>query len=109
MEVSVIDLIKQMTYVIPSIIAATCTITAAIHGIFKIEKPWVNHLISWVISILCALGFVALNGLTFGLGGWDYAIGAVCGLITGAAANGVYDWEAIQAFFDAITNIFTKK
>jgi hypothetical protein len=33
----------------------------------------------------------------------------VCGLITGSAANGVYDWEAIKAFFDAITNIFTKK
>jgi len=107
MDVTVIDVIKQMTYVIPTIIAATCTLTAAIHGIFKIEKAWVNHLISWLLAVGVAEAFVGFNGLTFGLGGWDYAVGALCGLITGAAANGVYDWEKIKAFFDMITNLFS--
>ena len=104
--INVIDLIKQMTYVIPSIIAATCTLTAAVKGIFKIETPWVAHLVSWLLALLCAEGFVLFNGLTFGLGGWDYAVGGVCGLIVGASANGVYDWETIKAFFDAITRLF---
>ena len=106
MDVTVIDVIRQMGYVIPSIIAATCTVTAAVKGMFKIETGWVNHLISWVLAIVCALGFVAFNGLTFGLGTWDYAIGAVCGVIVGASANGVYDWQTIQVFFDAITKMF---
>jgi len=109
MDVNVIDLIKQMSYVIPSIIAATCTLTAMVKGIFKIETAWVAHLVSWLLSILTAEGFVALNGLTFGLGGWDYLVGGVCGLIVGASANGVYDWEKIKTFFDAITNMFGKK
>ena len=106
MEVTVVEVIRQMGYVIPSIITATCTLTAAIKGIFKIEKEWVNHLISWVLAMLCAIGFVALNGLSFGLGGWDYAIGALCGVLVGASANGVYDWNTVQVLFDAITSIF---
>ena len=61
---------------------------------------------SWVVAVLCAEGFVCFNGLTFGLGGWDYAIGGVCGLIVGASANGVYDLESIKAIFDAITRFF---
>ena len=39
MEVSVIDLIKQMTYVIPSIIAATCTITQAAGDAYLTISP----------------------------------------------------------------------
>lgn len=106
MEVNVIDVIKQMGYVIPSIIAATCTLTAMLKGLFKIETPWVAHLVSWVLALLCAEGFVLFNGLTFGLGGWDYLVGGLCGVIVGASANGFYDWEKIKAFFDAITNMF---
>lgn len=109
MEVSVIDLLKQMAIAVPSIMVGTQAITAAIHGAFKITKSWLVHLISWVVSIGGAECFVALNGLTFGLGGWDYAIGAVCGVIVGACANGVYDWKGIKKIFDAITNLFGKK
>ena len=105
-NINVIDLIKQMGYVIPSIIAAVCTLTALLKGIFTIEKPWVNHLVSWILSVACAEGFVALNGLTFGLGGWDYLVAGICGIIVGASANGIYDWEKIKSFFDAITNLF---
>ena len=108
-EVNVIVLLKQLAIAIPSIIVGTQTITAAIHGIFNIQNDNVNHAISWIIAILAGLGFVQFNGLTFGLGGWDYAIGGVCGLIAGGTANGFYDWPAIKAVFDAITNIFTPK
>ena len=106
METTVIEVIRQMGYVIPSIIAATCTLTAALKGIFSIEKPWVAHLVSWILAMLCSEGFVFFNGLTFGLGGYDYLVGAACGLIVGASANGFYDWEKIKAFFDLITSLF---
>ena len=109
MEVSVIELLKQLAIAIPSILVGTQAITAAIHGAFKIENPnWV-HVISWIVSILGAIGFVAFNGLTFGLGAWDYAIGAIAGLIVGGAANGWYDWPSISRIFDVITRIFGLK
>lgn len=109
-SVLAIELIKQLAVAIPSVMVGTQTITAAIHGAFKIEnKNWV-HGISWAVSILGGLGFVAFNGLTFGLAPvWNYVLGAVAGLGAGAAANGVYDWPAVSKIFDAITNLFGKK
>lgn len=106
-----IELIKQLAYVIPIIMVASQTLTAALHGIFNIQNENVNHAISWVVAILCGLGFVAFNGLTFGFAQpWaDYLCGAACGLCVGGMANGFYDWPAIKAVFDAITNIFGKK
>ena len=109
MEVTVIDLLKQLAIAIPSIMVGTQAITAAIHGAFKIENDNLNHAISWIIAVLCGLGFVAFNGLTFGLPVWaDYILGGVCGLIIGGTANGWYDWPAIKRIFDAITNLFGK-
>ena len=103
----VVELIKQMAYVIPSIMVGTQAITAAIHGAFNIQnKNWV-HAISWIIAVLAGVGFVAFNGLDFGVPtAWNYVLGGVCGLIVGGAANGVYDWPAVAKIFDAITNLF---
>ena len=110
MEVTVIDVIKQLAYVIPSIMVGTQTITAAIHGAFKINNDNINHAISWIIAVLTGLGFVLFNGLTFGLPVWaDYVLGGICGLIVGGTANGWYDWPAISKIFDAITNLFGLK
>lgn len=106
MDTTIIEVIKQMGYVIPSIITATCTFTAVIKGMFDITKEWLNHLISWVLSIACAEAYILVNGVSFGLGGWDYLVGAVCGLIVGASANGVYDWEVVKKFFDGISDLF---
>jgi len=107
-EVQIIDVIKQMAIAIPTIMVGTQAITAAIHGAFHIERTWIVHLISWLVSILGAEGFVLFNGLTFGLGGWDYAVGAACGVIIGACSNGFYDWDAIKKIFDLITELFGK-
>lgn len=109
MNVTVIDLLKQLVFVIPSILVGTQAITAAIHGAFKINNKNIVHAISWIIAVLTGLGFVAFNGLTFGLPIWaDYVAGGICGLIVGGAANGWYDWPAISKIFDAITNLFGK-
>lgn len=104
----VVELLKQMAYVIPSILVGTQTITAAIHGAFNINsKNWV-HAISWIVAILAGIGFVAFNGLDFGVPtAWNYVLGGVCGVIVGGASNGVYDWPAVAKVFDAITNVFT--
>ena len=112
METTVIEVIKQMAYVVPSILLGTQAITAAIHGAFKIENKNIVHAISWIIAVLAGLGFVAFNGLTFGLPVWaDYVMGGICGLIVGGTANGWYDWPLVSKIFDAITALFgnTKK
>ena len=110
MEVTVIDLIKQLGVAIPSIMVGTQILTAAIHGAFKIENDDVNHAISWIVATLAGLGFVGFNGLTFGIGPvWDYVLGGACGLCVGGMSNGWYDWKGIKAIFDAITNLFGGK
>jgi len=108
--ITVIDVLKQMAYVIPSVMVGTQAITAAIHGAFKIEnKNWV-HAISWIVAVLAGVAFVGFNGLDFGVTTWlNYVLGALCGLIVGGASNGVYDWPAVAKIFDAITNLFGKK
>lgn len=110
MDVTVIDVIRQMAIAIPSILVGTQLITAAIHGAFKIENQNIVHAISWIVATLAGLGFVAFNGLDFGVAPvWNYVLGGVAGLGAGAAANGVYDWPAVSKIFDAITNLFGKK
>lgn len=106
----VIDLLKQMAVVIPSILVGTQAITAAIHGIFNIKNKNVVHAISWIVAVLAGVGFVAFNGLDFGVAtAWNYVLGGVCGLIVGGTSNGWYDWQGIANIFDAITNLFAKK
>ena len=110
MDVTVIDLLKQLGVAIPSIMVGTQAITAAIHGAFKIENDNVNHAISWIIAVLAGLGFVGFNGLDFGVSTvWNYVLGGTAGLIVGGTANGWYDWPGIKNIFDAITNLFGKK
>ena len=110
MEVTVIDLLKQMAVAIPSILVGTQAITAAIHGAFKISDSNVVHAISWVIAVLAGIGFVAFNGLDFGVATvWNYVLGGVCGLVVGGAANGFYDWPAVAKVFDTITGLFGHK
>ena len=105
--VTVGSVLTQLGIAVPSIIAATNILTAAIHGVFKITNEKVVHAISWVIGILAGLLFVLCNGLTFGLPVWaDYVLGGVAGLISAAASNGVYDWESIKKLLDAITKLF---
>lgn len=109
MEVTVVEVLKQMAYVIPSILLGTQTITAAIHGAFNIGNKNVVHAISWLVAILGGIAFVAFNGLNFGVAtAWNYVLGGVCGVIVGGAANGVYDWPAVARIFDAITKWFSK-
>ena len=109
--VSALDLVKQLAIAIPAILVGTQTITAAIHGAFKIENKNVVHAISWVVAVLAGLGFVAFNGLDFGVTPpvWNYVLGGVSGLIAGGAANGWYDWPLVEKIFDAITNLFGGK
>ena len=106
METTVIDVIKQLEYVIPTMMAAEALLTSTIKGRFKIESDLANNILSWVLSIGTAMLFVLCNGLTFGLGGWDYAVAAVGGIIVGLATNKIYTWDKIKALLDAITALF---
>lgn len=104
------SLLNQLVVVVPSIILAANTLTAAIQGAFNIKSGKAAHIINWVIGILTGLGFVAANGLTFGMALWlDYVLGAVAGLLGAAASNGLYDWEAVKKIFNALTNLLGTK
>lgn len=104
--VTVLDLIKQMSVSVPSIIAGTMVLTGMINGAFNIQNNNVKHIISWIIPVVAALVMCALGTMTFGFGGWDYAISAAVGLLAGGASNGVYDWPAISNIIDKFYDLF---
>lgn len=104
--VQVIEVIKQLEIVIPTMMAAELLLTSTIKGIFDITSDAANTILSWIISLATAFLFVYCNGLTFGLGGWDYAVAAVGGLIVAICTNKIYTWEKVKAVLDAITNLF---
>ena len=106
MEVTVIDVIKQLEVVIPTMMAAELLLTSTIKGIFNITSNLANTILSWVLSLATAFLFVLCNGLDFGLGGWNYAVAAVGGLIVAICVNKIYTWDGIKQLLDAITNLF---
>ena len=100
-------LITQLLIAIPSIIVGTQTLTSIFNGIFKIDKDWIRHLVSWVFAVLIAVVFVATGGLSFGLPVvWNYVVGVIGGILAGGAANGFYDWDAIANIFNSLENKF---
>ncbi len=104
--VTISSLLNQLVVAVPAIILASNTLTAALQGVFNIKEGKAVHIINWVIGILTGLGFVAANGLTFGLAPWlNYVLGGVAGLLGAAASNGLYDWEAVKKLFNALTNL----
>lgn len=101
-----ISLLQALLVIVPVIIATTLLVTEAIKQAFKIETPWVNHLISWLLPVLISVAFVAIGRYTFGYGGWDYLVAVVLGLIAGAASNGIFDWPAVARLIEVIIEIF---
>ena len=103
-----LTLVKQLCVAVPSMVVGTQTLTAAIKGIFKIENSKINKAISWVMAILVGLGFVAFNGLAIVSSPiWiNYVFGAVAGALAGIQANGLYEFDSIWSFCNAITNMF---
>ena len=107
--VTVLDLIKQVSVSVPSLIAGTMVLTGMINGAFNIQDNNVKHIISWVLAVAGALVTCACGGLTLGLGGWDYALAAATGLLAGGASNGVYDWPTISNIIDKFYELFGHK
>ena len=107
--ISVLDLIKQMAIDVPSIIAGTMVITGMINAAFNVQNNNVKHLISWIVAVAGAVVTCACGGMTFGFGGWDYALSAAVGLVAGGASNGVYDWPAISNIIDKFYEWFHGK
>lgn len=103
---TIIDVIKQLEVVIPTMMAAELLLTSTIKGIFNITSDLANTILSWVLSLATAFLFVLCNGLDFGLGGWNYAVAAVGGLIVAICTNKIYTWDKVKALLDAITDLF---
>lgn len=107
--ITALDLIKQMSVSVPTIIAGTTVLTGLINGAFNISNQNIKHLISWVIAVVGALLCCATENMVFGLGNWDYALSGVVGLVAGGASNGVYDWPIISNIIDKFYDLFGNK
>ena len=107
--ITILDLIKQMSISVPSIIAGTIILTGMINGAFNIQNNNAKHIISWIVAVLCALCTCAMGGMVFGFGAWDYFIATIVGLVAGGASNGVYDWSAISNIIDKFYELFGNK
>lgn len=99
-------LLKQLLIIVPSIIASTTVITGTINAAFNIEQGDIKHLISWIVAVLCGVCAVLSGGLTLGFGWVDYVIGGLFGLISGGAANGLYDWPVVSKIIDSLYLLF---
>ena len=110
-EILALTLAKQLSVAVPSIIAGTQTLTAALKGVFKIDNSKVNKAISWIVAVLVGVGFVAFNGLAVVTSPiWvNYVFGAIAGFLAGVASNGFYDLTPVWNFFNAITNVFNSE
>lgn len=104
--VTVAMILKQLLIMVPTMVASTTVITGAINGAFNIENSTVKHVITWIVAILGGVATVLTGGLTFGLGAWDYLIGAAFGALAGGVANEVYRWEWLKTIIDNIYYIF---
>ena len=91
------------------ILAATVTLATLVSGslmdfvkrIIKTDKKWVNHLISWVLSILAtyvayAIGYMPAIGEPW----WLWIL--IEGIGVGVLANGIYTIEVIKKVYDFI-------
>ena len=107
--ITVLDVIKQISVSVPSIIAGAMVLTGMINGAFNIQNNNLKHIISWVIAVLGAVITCACGGMEFGFGGWDYALSAAVGLLAGGASNGVYDWPAVSNIIDKFYDLFGHK
>ena len=77
--ITVLDVIRQISVSVPSIIAGTMVLTGMINGAFNIQNNNVKHIISWVIAVIGAVVTCYCGGMEFGFGGWDYALSAAVG------------------------------
>ena len=50
--VTVLDLIKQVSVSVPSLIAGTMVLTGMINDAFNIQDNNVKHIISWVLAVV---------------------------------------------------------
>lgn len=107
--ISVLDVIKQMTIDIPSVITGTVVLTGMINAACNVQNNNVKHAISWVVAVVAALTMCWADAMDFGLGNWNYAVAAGVGLVAGGASNGLYDWPAIKNIIDKFYDLFGKK
>lgn len=104
--VTVALVLRQLLIFIPTLIASSTVVTGTVNGVLNVENGTLKHIISWIVPVILAVLTVLTGGLTFGLGAYDYLIGAFFGLVAGGASNGVYEWKVIENLIDNIYFLF---
>lgn len=92
-------LILTATVVLATLVSGT--LMDFVKRIIKTDKKWVNHLISWILSILAAFVAYAIGYLpAIGEPWWAWIL--VEGVGVGVIANGIYTIEVVKKFYDFI-------
>jgi len=95
---------ESFWYIAPMLMAVTVALSGLINQGFKINKPWLKQLISWVIGAGTSVAAWALNMITFGDPVW---LGVVAlAVVVGLSSNGLYDIPTIKNW---INSWFIKK
>ena len=84
----------------PILMTVTVALSGAINSLFKVAKPFVKQLISWLVGALLSVGAWAIKLVEFGDPVW-LGVVALC-IVIGLSSNGVYDIPTIKAFINKL-------
>lgn len=100
------NLILTCTVVLATLVSGT--LMDFVKRIIKTDKKWVNHLISWVLSILAT--YVAwIIGYMPAIGQPEWAWIALEGVGVGLMANGIYTIKVIKKIYDFLFSFIDGK
>lgn len=92
-------LILTATVVLASLVSGT--LMDFVKRFIKTDKKWVNHLISWILSIVAAFVAYAIGYLPAASEPWWVWI-LIEGVGIGLIANGIYTIDVVKKFYDFI-------
>lgn len=109
--ISIIEVLKQISAVLPILVGSICTLDELLISIFKIENRTVKQVLAWVISAVICIGMVLTSQLSFGTNSiWlDMLLSLIPALLAGMVANSLSDLTAIQKLLELLMTILGLK
>lgn len=93
---------------IVALIASVTTLTEFFKRIFKVDKPWFNEILGFIVAIATAYVAWILGKLpTFFEPEWECVL--IEGITLGIATKYVYKLEVVKEVFDIFFQIFGNK
>lgn len=97
---------ESFYWLAPVLAILTTALAGLINRLFKIEKPWLKQLISWIISIVLAIVTWLIEPALIVYGEPKWLAIIAMAVIVGLSSNGIYDIPTIKNW---INTWFEKK